>query len=142
MSSKYKEHGTLGPYAQTCNSTIIKTELFPNRVPYTIYQALNSIWKTPGRAIVEIREGEFQFIDISEEYVIRDIAYMTVVLSVFRNFPYLGYDGPRKEKRERALRGLPDAMFQYQFLKRVQLVGYDNGRIAQKLNDRQQHLVI
>ncbi|KAF8846440.1 hypothetical protein BDZ45DRAFT_699992 [Acephala macrosclerotiorum] len=114
---------------------IIKKQLFANRLPFTIYQALSSIWKSTGRAIVEVREGEFKFVQISTEDSIRDIAYVQVFLSAFRDFPELSYDAPRKEKGEEVPRGMPNDTIIYQSLKRVQLLGFHSAKIDQKINE-------
>ncbi|CZR64890.1 uncharacterized protein PAC_14790 [Phialocephala subalpina] len=121
---------------------IIKKQLFGNRVPYTIYQALSSIWRSTGRAIVEVREGQFKFVQVSLEDSMKDIAYVQVFLSAFRNFPRLSYDAPRKEKGEPAVRGMPNDTVLYQFLQRVQLLGFHSSKIDEKLNGSRQPLAL
>ncbi|KUJ15225.1 uncharacterized protein LY89DRAFT_750550 [Mollisia scopiformis] len=113
---------------------IIKREIFDNKIPGSLYQAMQSIWRSTRRAIVEVQEGNFRYVPLSSEDGIQHMAYVQVFLSAFRNFPQLSYDGPLKEKGEVIVRGIPNATIRYQFLKRAQLLGFQNAVILKNLD--------
>jgi hypothetical protein len=108
--------------------------LFNNRLPRrTIYQLMELIWSPPEYVLVESWDGEFQYVDQPQNGKLVDLTYLCVCVSAFREFPKLSYDAPRLDVRKEILRGTPDPAYQFQFLKRANLVGFANPTIINEL---------
>ena len=85
--------------------------------------------------MIEFGEGEFHHIALPEGELAVNLAYKQLFISALWNFPLLSKYVPRRDQRLRETHGTMDPIFQLQFLKRAQLLGFRSEKIIEGLKD-------
>lgn len=92
-----------------------KLHLLDTRVRSTMYQKLHSQWSSANPFWVEVREGWWRATDIPEEDR-AFLAFLHLVQSALRSFPYLTKFPPRVDPRQPGMEARVDPAYRSQFL--------------------------
>ena len=105
-----------------------KLHLLDARVRTTMYETLQSLWSSTDRFPVEVREGCFRETDIPEQ----DrplLAFVHLVQSALRSFPYLTKCAPRVDPQQVIMDARVDPVYRFHFQNGAKLVGFASDKI-------------